>query len=137
MILPFAFDALTHAPTAPPLTPNANVVLANAIADDCPSIKSRDGSDFDWGLEFGNTDVKRCLLDLAQNLETVKAMADWMRAQRFRVSKPCVTSSGTIYLDATWDNINIFSRVLIVKNKPFTRQVTHKTIFHTLHMQSS
>ena len=136
MILPFAFDALTHAPTAPPLTPNANVVLANAIADDCPSIKSHDGSDFDWGLELGNADVKRCLLDLAQNLETVKAMADWMRAQRFRVSKPCVTSSGTIYLDATWDNINIFSRVLIVKNKPFTRQVTHKNdIPHSAHAE--
>lgn len=138
MILLLAFDALTHAPNAPPLTPNANVVLANAIADDCPYIKSPDGSDFDWGLELGNADVKRCLLDLAQNLETVKAMADWMRAQRFRVSKPCVTSSGTIYLDATWDtpkhqenvlfweNINIFNRMLFLKNNRFRIQVTYE-----------
>ena len=129
---------VTHTPTAPPVMPNANVVLVNEIADDCPAIKSPDGSDFDWGLVSGNADVRRCLLDLAQNLVTVEAMADWMRTQRFEVSEPYVTSWGTIYLNAEWDtpkrqenvpfweNINIFSRVLVLKNKPFTIQVTYK-----------
>lgn len=138
MILFLAFAALGHTPTAPPVMPNANVVLANEMADDCPAIKSPDGSDFDWGLVSRDADVRRCLLDLAQNLVTVEAMADWMRAQRFEVSAPYVASSGTIFLNATWDtpklkenaqfwdNINIFSRVLVLKNKPFTIQVTYE-----------
>ena len=109
--------------------PNANVVFVNEMADDDPAIKSPDGSDFDWGLVSGNADVRRCLLDLAQNLETVEAMADWMRAQRFEVSEPYVASWGTIFLNATWDtpkrqenvlfweNINIFNRVLLLKKQ--------------------
>ena len=129
---------VTHAPTAPPVIPNANVVLVNEIADDCPAIKSPDGSDFDWGLVSGNADVRRCLLDLAQNLETVEALADWMRAQRFEVSEPFVGGSGGIVFNATWatpkrqenvpfwENINIFSRVLVLKNKPSTIQVTYE-----------
>ena len=138
MILFLAFAALGHTPTAPHVMPNANVVLVNEMADDCPAIKSPDGSDFDWGLVSGNADVRRCLLDLAQNLVTVEAMADWMRAQRFEVSDPFVGSGGRIVLNAKWDNpkrqenvpfwdnINIFSRVLVPKNKPFTIQVTYE-----------
>ena len=138
MILFLAFAALGHTPTAPPVMPNANVVLVNEIADDCPAIKSSDGSDFDWGLVSGNADVKRCLLDLAHNLVTVEAMADWMRAQRFEVSEPFVGSGGGIVLNAKWDtpklkenvpfwdNINIFSRVLVLKNKRFRIQVVYK-----------
>ena len=138
MILFLAFAALGHTPTAPPVMPNANVVLVNEMADDCPAIKSPDGSDFDWGLVSGNADVRRCLLDLAQNLVTVEAMADWMRTQRFEVSDPYVTSWGTIYLNATWDtpklqenvpfwdNINIFNRLLLLKNKRYSLQVTYK-----------
>ena len=71
MILFLAFAALGHTPTAPPVMPNANVVLVNEMADDCPAIKSSDGSDFDWGLVSDDADVRRCLLDLAQNLVTV------------------------------------------------------------------
>lgn len=138
MILFLAFAALGHTPTTPPVMPNANVVLVNEMADDCPAIKSPDGSDFDWGLVSGNADVRRCLLDLAHNLVTVEAMANWMRAQRFEVSDPFVGSGGRIVLNAKWDtpkrqenvpfwdNINIFSRVLVLKNKPFTIQVTYE-----------
>ncbi len=138
MILFLAFAALGHTPTAPHVMPNDNVVLVNEMADDCPAIKSPDGSDFDWGLVSDDADVRRCLLDLAQNLVTVEAMADWMREQRFEVSEPFVGSGGGIVLNAKWhtpklkenvpfwDNINIFSRVLVLKNKPFTIQVTYE-----------
>jgi len=138
MILFLDFAALGHTPTAPHVMPNANVVLVNEMADDCPAIKSPDGSDFDWGLVSGNADVKRCLLDLAHSLVTVEAMADWMRAQRFEVSEPYVASWGTIFLNATWDtpkrqenvpfweNINIFNRVLFLKSKRFRIQVTYE-----------
>ena len=138
MILFLAFAALGHTPTAPHVMPNANVVLVNEMADDCPAIKSPDGSDFDWGLVSDDADVKRCLLDLAHNLVTVEAMADWMREQRFEVSEPFVGSGGRIVLNAKWDtpkrqenvpfwdNINIFSRVLVLKSKRFRIQVTYQ-----------
>ena len=138
MILFLAFAALGHTPTAPHVMPNANVVLVNEMADDCPAIKSSDGSDFDWGLVSDDADVRRCLLDLAHNLATVEAMADWMRAQRFEVSEPFVGSGGRIVLNATWDtpklqenvpfwdNINIFNRLLLLKNKRYSLQVTYK-----------
>ena len=137
MILFLAFAALGHTPTTPPVMPNANVVLVNEIADDCPAIKSPDGSDFDWGLVSGNADVRRCLLDLAQNLVTVAAMADWMRTQRFEVSEPYVVPSGKLLLRAIWDppkrkenvpfwdNIHFLEK-LFIYNKPLRISVTYE-----------
>ena len=138
MILFLAFAALGHTPTAPPVMPNANVILVNEMADDCPAIKSPDGSDFDWGLVSDDADVRRCLLDLAQNLVTVEAMADWMREQRFEVSEPYVVPPGHLLLQAIWDtpklkeqvpfwaNVNIFQRVLVLNNKRYRISVTYK-----------
>ena len=61
-----------------------------------------------------------------------------MREQRFEVSEPFVGSLGGIVLNATWDtpklkenvpfwdNINIVNRLLFLKNKRYSLQVTYK-----------
>lgn len=95
------------------------LALANEMADDCPAIKSPDGSDFDWGLVSDDADVKRCLLDLAQNLVAVEAMANWMRTQRFEVTDPYVVTPGKIHLYAIWDTPKRKENIPFWENIPF------------------